>query len=175
MTDYRYWLTRDLRQQQGDLFVDDGDLVVTTWLVFVMLNPSTATETEDDPTIRRCMGFARAAHSPQLGVVNLFGARSTGPRKLLEIPDPVGEDNDAELRRILSLPDSRIVAAWGTHKPELHRVLGPRVAEFCEMAERAGRQLRCLGTCQDGQPRHPLYVSADQAFEIWTPTVPRPR
>lgn len=141
---YRYRLTR--RWADGD-----------TWATFVMLNPSTADATEDDPTIRRCTAFAKREGCSALQVVNLFAYRATDPRELTKIADPIGPENDAWLSKALRFPSLRI-AAWGTHgRPD--RVVV--VKSF------AGSCLRALGVTKDGHPRHPLYVRADAPLVQW--------
>lgn len=123
---------------------------------FVMLNPSTADETRDDPTIRRCLAFARAWRCGSLNVLNLFALRATDPRELRVADDPIGPENDWYLdgldRRSL------IVAAWG-EQGRLHG-RGARVAAM--LGE--GR-LRCLGKTKSGEPRHPLYLAGFVALE----------
>src|SRR5689334_18589152 len=81
-------------------------------VAFVMLNPSTADATTDDPTIRRCFGFAQGWGFGRLEVVNLFALRATDPRELARHPDPVGPANDAHIAAALALTD-QAVAAWG--------------------------------------------------------------
>lgn len=146
---YRYWLTR-------------------TWgtgghATFVMLNPSTADANEDDPTIRRCIGFAKAWGLGGLRVVNLYALRSTDPKGLWKASDPVGPDNDHWLREAafhavrLGLP---IVAAWGANaKPG-------RVAQV--LALPSMDRLTALGVTKDGAPRHPLYLRADSRLSPWS-------
>jgi hypothetical protein len=117
-------------------------------VLFVMLNPSTADASRDDPTIRRCVGFAKAWGFGALSVANLFALRSTDPSVLLSAQDPVGPDNDAmilELARKASL----VVAAWGAHK-----VAARRAAAVQSLLPKAV----CLGLTSSGQPRHPLYA-----------------
>ena len=117
-------------------------------VLFVMLNPSVADGSRDDPTIRRCVGFAKAWGFGALSVANLFAMRSTDPSVLLSAPDPVGPDNDAvifELARRASL----VVAAWGAHKAGACRVADVR---------RLLPKPVCLGLTSSGHPRHPLYA-----------------
>lgn len=132
---YRYVLSREI----GSFGLD---------VVFVMLNPSTADATLNDPTIRRCMDFARQFGAKQLTVVNLFALRATDPKVLRSHPDPVGPENDKYIDAAISSADLSI-AAWGTHG-----VLNGRESEV------AGRypNLRCLGITKDGHPKHPLYL-----------------
>mgnify|MGYP002133234169 CR=1 FL=1 len=137
---YRYSLTRGF---------DDGPACN-----FLMLNPSTATATEDDPTIRRCIGFAKGWGYGVLYVTNLFALRATDPRELYKHAEPVGPDND---RCILTAATGSqlVVAAWGVHGA--HRDRG---ADVARLIRKAGVKLHCLGTTKDGHPRHPLYLPA---------------
>lgn len=129
-------------------------------LFFIMLNPSVADATKDDATIRRCIGFAKREGYGSILVRNVFAYRSTDPKKLLEVDDPVGPEN----QRILdfgatlasALPAWTRVAAWGNIPKKLiakaPRIKGP---------------LLCLGTTQDGNPRHPLRLRADTPLVPW--------
>ena len=87
------------------------------YLVMVMLNPSTADAVRDDPTIRRCVGFAKKARAGGLLVLNLFAYRATDPRELREAADPVGPENDEIIKRHLDgmslYEGTKVVAAWG--------------------------------------------------------------
>jgi hypothetical protein len=138
---YRYLLTRR---------VGPGRKTAT----FIMLNPSTANATVDDPTIRKCIGFSRRWRCGVLRVVNLFAFRATEPRVLKMAVDPVGPEN---LRWILRSVRSRgrmtVVCAWGVHGE--HR--GQDTAVLRLFHGRAVR-LVALGLTQDGHPRHPLYA-----------------
>lgn len=83
----------------------------TGFAMFVGLNPSTADETADDPTIRRCIAFARAWGYGALFMANLFAYRATNPTEMLAQADPVGPENDATLARLAAQADV-VVAAW---------------------------------------------------------------
>jgi hypothetical protein len=150
---YRYSLTRYL-----DL---DGDESVCT---FVMLNPSTADATQNDPTIRRCLGFARAWGYGRLKVVNLYAFRTTDPGFLWLQDDPVGPENDHAISLAFGASDL-IVAAWGAHA----RVV--RLAQFAETFR--GWRLHALGVTKHGAPRHPLYLRADTTPERYYLRLPQ--
>lgn len=124
-------------------------------VVFVMLNPSTADAELDDPTIRRCLGFARDWGYRSLTVVNVFALRSTDPRALVDHPDPVGPDNDRYVREAVE-GASEVVAAWGASYP---RALGDDVARVAELLP---AWTSCLGLTKSYEPRHPLYVRREQ-------------
>ena len=134
--------------------------------VFVMLNPSTADADEDDPTIRRCIGFARRFDCGGITVVNLFGYRSTDPARLLLAPDPVGPDNATIVDGVLAAAATQhVFAAWGA-AADLPSV-ATMASRFTAKAADAGIQLLCLGTTYAGHPRHPLYVPADVEVLPW--------
>lgn len=125
---------------------------------FVMLNPSTADATADDPTIRRCMGFPRSWGLDCIVVVNLYAYRSTDPRALWTAADPVGPDNDRHLRLAAADPGP-LVAAWGAHARQ------DRVDQV--LALPGFDRLQALGRTRAGAPRHPLYLRADSTLEVW--------
>ncbi len=113
-----------------------------------MLNPSTADHNREDPTIRRCMGFARRWGFGGLCVGNLFALCSPCPQALYDAHDPVGADNDATLRRLAGA-SVLTVAAWGTRGNYLHR--DEAVMSWLQ-------NCKALGFTGNGSPRHPLYV-----------------
>lgn len=118
---------------------------------FIMLNPSTADATVDDPTIRRCMGFARAWGYGGIVVHNLYALRATDPGALLAHPDPIGPDNDEHLRRGASA--ALTVCAWGAHP-----MAGRRADEVIGLLLGLGDAPHHLGLTKAGAPRHPLYL-----------------
>lgn len=123
-------------------------------MLFIMLNPSTADAVENDPTITRCMGFAKREGATHLTVVNLFALRSTDPNGLLRHDSPIGPENDKHiLKEVESHKLMPIVAAWGSHKFAVQRAL-----QVCELVG----DLWCLGKTKNGSPRHPLYLRNDQ-------------
>lgn len=139
---YRY----ALRREWNPLFGHD-------YVLFIGLNPSTADETQDDPTIRRCVDFAkRWGHSAYV-MANLFAWRDTKPQNMKKAQEPVGTENDAHLLQ-LAAKASRIVAAWGKHGEYLDR-------QTDVLTLLAGFRLQCLTRNADGSPRHPLYVRAN--------------
>jgi hypothetical protein len=128
-------------------------------VLFVMLNPSTADAERDDPTIRRCVGFARSWGYGGLTVGNLYAYRSTQPARLAEVEDPVGPDNDAALR-MLAGDAALIVCAWGAD-----RHAGRDRIRRVETLLRTHRPLHGLGCAKRGAPRHPLFIHRDQQPE----------
>lgn len=121
-------------------------------VAFIMLNPSTADALQDDPTIRRCIGFAKSWGFGSLIVGNLFALRSTSPAALYYNPFPIGPDNNAHLREI-AIRASLVVCAWGNHG--LFQERGRYVAEMLNHGN-----LAALKVTGKGQPGHPLYVAA---------------
>lgn len=148
---YRYGLTRAWHRAPA---------LVT----FVMLNPSTADAAEDDPTIGRCIGFARTWGFGGISVVNLYALRSTDPKGLWAAADPVGPENDRHLSvaaALASTSEAPVVAAWGANaRPD-------RVSHVAALFKRLGTPLHALGTTKAGQPRHPLYLRADSPLTPW--------
>lgn len=146
---WRYSLSREIVDPHfGCLDEDERGGTVT----FVGLNPSTADETTDDPTIRRCIRFARDWGFDRLVMVNLYALRSTDPRGLWTADDPVGPENDHALSLAFG-GSNKIIAAWGAH------ARANRLAQFADTF--AGWQFWALGVTKDGAPRHPLYMRAD--------------
>lgn len=125
-------------------------------LGFVMLNPSTADATLDDPTIRRCIGFARKWGYGSLVVGNLFAYRATEPDDLKAVDDPIGPANNEHLARIAQGCD-RIVCAWGSHR----MARGLRAQFVVDHLRDYGANLCALKISKDGSPGHPLYISGD--------------
>ena len=121
-------------------------------VTFVMLNPSTADADEDDPTIRRCIGFARAWGFGRLDVMNLFAYRATSPKALALEPAPAGPENVCWLRRAAEA--NHLVLAWGNDALRLHH------RDSAALVEDRRKHSWCLGRTVRGQPRHPLYVPA---------------
>lgn len=127
---------------------------------FIMLNPSTADAEQDDPTIRRCVGYARRWGCGALVVVNLYAYRATSPADLWTASDPVGPDNDWRLSAATGAPGP-LVAAWGAHaRPD-------RIAAVLALPGMG--VLEALATTKSGQPRHPLYLRGDLTPQPWTP------
>jgi hypothetical protein len=137
------------------------------FLPFVMLNPSTADASIDDPTIRRCMSFARRESAGGIVVVNLFAFRATSPKDMMAAPDRHGPGNERAMFEMVSdavAANMPVVCAWGAG--------AKTTANFTiQYLQAHGACLVCLGTTKDGHPRHPLYVKSDQPLEPF-PTAP---
>lgn len=120
---------------------------------FIMLNPSTADASVTDPTVERCLRFARSWGAGQVEVVNLFALRSTDPQGLYRHPDPVGPGND-EVIVAAARCATMVVAAWG-----VHGALHGRGDQVMTALRQANVRLMALGRTKDGHPRHPLYLA----------------
>jgi hypothetical protein len=123
-----------------------------TW---IMLNPSTADAEQDDPTIRRCIGFTKAWGLGGLTVVNLFALRSTDPKALTFARDPVGPGNDEAIHDA-AVGARVVVCAWGAHA-----TAKDRAAQVLDLLDATLHTPMCLDRTKDGQPRHPLYMSKE--------------
>ena len=148
---YRYQLSR--RWESGDS------------LYFVMLNPSTANENIDDPTIRRCVGFAKKWNYSGIEVLNLFALVSSDPDKLLTTPDSIGIDNDKYLITA-SKQAKKIVIAWGNFGMRFQERVNEVLSIF------SYRDIYCLGETESNQPKHPLYIPKYQTLNIYLPSLP---
>ena len=134
-------------------------------ILWVMLNPSTADGTRDDPTLRRCIAFSKAWGYSSLEVVNLYARRTRDPKILSGFRDPVGPDNAWNIQQAIGR-SMFVVAAWGTRPKIMQGDL--QAVRVLEALRFGGRKVHCLGINQDGSPRHPLYVAADQpAVRYW--------
>jgi hypothetical protein len=136
---YRYLLTRYWSPQ-----IDP--------LVWIMLNPSIADASRDDPTVKRCVEFSINSGFGGCVILNLFALRSTYPGNLLRDADPVGPENDGYLKYWTG-KKLKVVCAWGC----LHKKLLYRPIEVLKMLE--GSDLRCLRLTKfHREPHHPLYL-----------------
>ncbi len=144
---YRYRLER----------VWDAEVPPVCW---VMLNPSKADAEQDDPTITRCVGFARSWGWGGIVVCNLFAFRATDPKDLLRAlkagKDVIGPENDQHI--IDAAAGQFTVAAWGANAP------ASRAARVVELLGPNALSLDCLGFTKKGLPLHPLMVRADKAL-----------
>lgn len=132
-------------------------------LTVIGLNPSTADETEPDPTITRLTERARRGGFGMLMMLNLFAYRATDPREMKHAADPIGPDNDGFL-----LDEARaaglVLCAWGTHGTHRGRALN-----VTAWLRGAGVKLHVLRLTKGGHPEHPLYLPYDLTPTEWTP------
>ena len=119
--------------------------------MIIGLNPSTADETGNDPTITRCISFARSWGYGAVCVTNLFGFRATAPSQLKAYHDPIGKENDAWVHE-MAKEAAITVAAWGNHGKFLNRSL-----EIMPSLD----QLHCIKMNKSGEPAHPLYLKSE--------------
>ena len=143
--EYRYSLWRE------------WDMSDSRYAMFVGLNPSTADEVNDDPTIRRCIGFAKAWGFGALCMANAFAYRATDPKVMKAAAFPIGGDNDRWLKSCAA-EAGVIIAAWGVHGDHMGRdsqlkLLLPR--------------LQHLGLTKHGHPKHPLYLRGNTTPQAW--------
>lgn len=129
--------------------------------LFIMLNPSTATEVQNDPTVERCERRSRALGYGAFRVLNIFAYRATDPRDMKRAEDPVGPGNDAAMLDGLEW-GADVICAWGTHGAHLGR--GAAVEA---LLRGTGRELRHLGLSKAGHPKHPLYIGYAVQPQVW--------
>ena len=146
---YRYSLTRSW---------NDAGRKAT----FVMLNPSTATEVQNDPTVERCERRARALGFGAFQVTNIFAYRATDPRDMRAQSDPIGDGNDAAILTAANWADA-IICAWGTHGAHMGR--GAQIEAI--LRSQLNKPLHHLGLSKAGHPKHPLYISYAQQLIEW--------
>lgn len=146
---FRYTLTRTWGDKGGHV-------------LFVMLNPSTATEIQNDPTVERCERRARTLGFGGFTVCNIFAYRATDPRNMRAAPDPVGPENDAAILAAAQTAD-RIVCGWGTHGAHQNR--GPAMEQVLRAQD---KPLYHLGLSKAGHPKHPLYIAYTTQPMLWS-------
>lgn len=147
---YRYFLTRKPWGEGGVM-------------AFGMLNPSTAGPDENDPTVTRCIGYAKK--TPGIGslvVVNLFALRSTDPKRLLKVGDPTGPRN-REYLAFAAQKATIFVCAWGALSKQLRSIARLTIGALKE----ARQDLKCLAKTDEGHPRHPLYLKGELEPQPW--------
>lgn len=133
--------------------------------LFVMLNPSTATEVQNDPTVERCERRARTLGFGSFRVTNIFAWRDTDPRKMRAAADPVGPENDTTIVQSATQwigQSGQVICAWGAHGDHLNR--GAHVEALLRAAQ---LPLFALGITKAGHPKHPLYISYSEKPTLW--------
>lgn len=143
-SEYRYTLWRPIEWTEDPKIVN-----------MLLLNPSTATELNQDPTLTRCTNYAEDWGYDALCVTNLFAYRATDPGEMKAADEPAGPDNDEWILRIAELSDL-VVLGYGAHGD--HR---GREKEVRTMLVRSGIHAKCLDTTDNQLPRHPLYLPQD--------------
>jgi hypothetical protein len=131
--------------------------------MFVGLNPSTADESRDDPTIRKCIRFARGCGYGGLVMANVFAFRTTYPASLVAAArarvDVFGPENESHLRSLAESSDL-VIAAWGAHAARW---------PVARVVEVVGPDIHYLRLTKSGHPEHPLYLPSDLAPTLWEP------
>lgn len=167
----------------GAVISDDGVFRYVLWrtwdpelprVAYCMLNPSTADGTEDDATIRRCVGFARDQGYGAIDVINLFAYRATKPDELIPAAggngqnwwDITGTENPAWWAEVLAGSDA-LVCAWGAWWNNVPVQKRPPRDSPVKLAREFRVPVLCLGLTKGGQPKHPLYIPTTQEFEAF--------
>lgn len=145
---YRYLLTREWDAARRKA-------------LFIMLNPSTATEVQNDPTVERCERRARTLGFGAFRVCNIFAWRDTDPKAMKAAADPIGPENDRAILESCPWAD-QIICAWGAHGSHLNRG-----AEMAAILRQTGLPLTHLGLTKAGHPKHPLYLSYSEPPRPW--------
>lgn len=140
----------------------EADCEPSRMCAFIGLNPSTADETLDDPTIRRCIRFCKDWGFGGYVMLNLFAFRATDPKVMKAAKEPIGADNDYAILRVV-LSAGQTVCAWGNHG-----TFKGRAENRVNNLRDNGRKLYHLGLTKTGQPSHPLYKRADTKPILWT-------
>ena len=129
------------------------------YVAWIMLNPSTADESNNDPTIERCERYARRWGYDGIIIANLFALRSTDPKALYEHPDPIGPDNDLYIHSA-ALASDLLIAEWGVHSKLKKR-------EETVLSLLRHDNLYALKVTKGGHPSHPLYLRSDLKPTLW--------
>lgn len=132
-------------------------------VAFVGLNPSTADESQNDPTVTRCINFAKDWGFSGMVMLNLFAYRATDPKEMKAVPRPLGVRNMAAIMNVAAIVN-QVVACWGVHGE--HQDRGDTVAEL--LLRRFPGKVVHLGLTKDGHPRHPLYLASDTKRTVWS-------
>lgn len=147
---YRYYLKREFKPN------------AKKFLVFIMLNPSTANEEYNDPTVERCQNHAINKNYEGMIVLNIFAYRTTDPKKLLEIKNPIGEKNNETIIETIK-KHKDIICAWGNHGKILERS-----EEVKKILKENRARTQAFQITKVGEPKHPLYVSYNKELQEFT-------
>ncbi len=136
-----------------------GERLSVGYAMFIGLNPSTADERTDDPTVRRCVGYAKDLGYAGLCMTNLFAFRATKPADMKSEADPIGRENDYQIKRAAK-EAGIIIAAWGNH--------GIYMARGDKVREMIGQPLHVLKLTNSEIPAHPLYLPRSLKPKLWS-------
>jgi hypothetical protein len=154
---YRYTLRRDWTDEPG-LF----NSMKKNCVLFLMLNPSVADMRKDDNTVSKCMRLARTWGYGAIEVRNIFALRSTDPRGLKAVADPVGPENDKAIIDCASSQETGlIIAAWGNHGSYLQRS-----SQVRQILQQIGKPVFAFGITSQNEPAHPLYQKECQEADL---------
>jgi len=175
---YRYALWRLWHDQENMIEINGVKFPRNGYVMWIGLNPSTADESVDDPTIRRCISFTKSWGYDGMFMVNLFTYRATDPNEMLaqfsvradgqnivgeymNRSSPVGGCKNAQVVYHLQKKCALVVAAWGANQ---NLIVKDRASSMCSwfVDEKCpiDRDLHCVAMTMDFSPGHPLYVSA---------------
>jgi hypothetical protein len=150
---WRYRLERDIGQP--------GPIGMFCWI-----NPSEADAEKDDASSRKGKGFAKCLGWSRYILINPFAYRAKDIRDLPKARDPIGPDNDSHIEQAMRDADVHVVG-WGSLN-KLPESLRGRWKDIVRISDRVGCTLHCIGTCDDGHPRHPLMTGYDTPMTEWT-------
>lgn len=134
---------------------------------YIMLNPSRADALKDDPTLRKCIGFATRREHGGVKIANLFAYRAVRPDTLWRVKDPIGPETDVRLQRFIAeskRTGGTLICAWGANAPAYREEAIRQMLRVAEVAP------FCYGRAKQGQPFHPLllpYSAALQPYPIF--------
>lgn len=126
-------------------------------VAFIGLNPSTADESFNDPTVTRCIGFAKRWGYGGMVMLNAFAYRATDPNVMKAHADPIGPENDEYILRVVDYCDM-VVLCWGVHGSHIGRD-----AHMGDLLHSFRDKLHCLGKTKGGSPKHPLYLKSTES------------
>ena len=163
---HRYILKRDLRS----LFFKDEEENEVTW---VMFNPSTADETEDDPTIRRIKDFSAREKFNIVNVINILPKRATNPGDLYKLTEEEIFGSEEELNESISnIKLNKIVCAWGAlgENKEINSMFKEGLRRLNNIIKKNDHvpMFYCLKKTKEGHPSHPLYIHSSKEFELFS-------
>lgn len=149
VSDAKFSTCRKYRYDLLRIWQDDDENIIS----FIGLNPSTADEVVNDPTVFRCQKRAKSLAFSGMHMLNIFAYRDTDPKGMKKALDPIGQDNDNTLIEVCKR-SVKIVCCWGNHGVYLERSSHVRklLTPFAD-------KIYCLGLNKNGEPKHPLYLS----------------